>query len=90
MGRATDWQFLHWGQMLLSGAAMFTVEATAVTAEGRITHRCLGLYDDATEEALGTTLARLRHKTPPMPVALQLAHAGRKASSRPCRGEAAS
>ncbi len=44
---------VHWGQMLLSGAGMFTIEATAVTAEGRITHGCLGLYDDATEEALG-------------------------------------
>jgi 2,4-dienoyl-CoA reductase-like NADH-dependent reductase (Old Yellow Enzyme family) len=80
-GRATDWQFLHWGQMLLSGAAMFTIEATAVIAEGRITYGCLGLYDDATEEALGGTLARARRKTPPMPVALQLAHAGRMASS---------
>jgi 2,4-dienoyl-CoA reductase-like NADH-dependent reductase (Old Yellow Enzyme family) len=60
---------------------MFTIEATAVTAEGRITDGCLGLYDDATEEALGTTLARARRQTPLMPVAIQLAHAGRKGSS---------
>ena len=45
-GRATDWHLVHWGQLLLSGAAMFTIEATAVTAEGRITPTCLGLYDD--------------------------------------------
>ena len=80
-GCATDWHLVHWGQMLLSGAGMFTIEATAVAAEGRITHGCLGLYDDATEEALGSTLARARRQAPLMPVAIQLAHAGRKASS---------
>jgi len=80
-GCATDWHLVHWGQMLLSGAGMFTIEATAVTADGRITHGCLGLYDDATEEALASTLARSRRQAPMMPVAIQLAHAGRKGSS---------
>ena len=82
-GCATDWHLIHWGQLLLSGAAMFTIEATAVNAEGRITYSCLGLYDDATERALGDKLARARRQAPPVPVAIQLAHAGRKASSRP-------
>ncbi len=86
-GCATDWHLIHWGQMLLSGAGMLTIEATAVTAEGRITHGCLGLYDDATEDALAARLARARRQAPPMPVAIQLAHAGRKASSaRPWEG----
>jgi 2,4-dienoyl-CoA reductase-like NADH-dependent reductase (Old Yellow Enzyme family) len=86
-GCATDWHLIHWGQMLLSGAGMLTIEATAVSAEGRITPGCLGLYDDATEHALATTLARARRQAPPMPVAIQLAHAGRKASSaRPWEG----
>ncbi len=86
-GCATDWHLIHWGQMLLSGAGMFTIEATAVSAEGRITPGCLGLYDDATESALATTLARARRQAPPMPVAIQLAHAGRKGSSaRPWEG----
>ena len=86
-GCATDWHLIHWGQMLLSGAGMFTIEATAVSAVGRITPGCLGLYDDATENALATTLARARRQTPPMPVAIQLAHAGRKGSSaRPWEG----
>ena len=48
-GCATDWHLIHWGQMLLSGAGMLTIEATAVTNAGRITHGCLGLYDEATE-----------------------------------------
>ena len=86
-GCATDWHLIHWGQMLLSGAGMFTIEATAVSAEGRITPGCVGLYDDATESALATTLARARRQAPPMPVAIQLAHAGRKGSSaRPWEG----
>jgi 2,4-dienoyl-CoA reductase-like NADH-dependent reductase (Old Yellow Enzyme family) len=81
-GCATDWHLVHWGQLLMSGAGLFTIEATAVTAEGRISPGDLGLYDDATEAALGEMLARARRQAPPMPVALQLAHAGRKASSR--------
>jgi len=86
-GCATDWHLIHWGQLLLSGAGMFTIEATAVTADGRITHGCLGLYDDATEKALYAMLARARRQAPPMPVAIQLAHAGRKGSSaRPWEG----
>ena len=80
-GCATDWHTIHWGQMLQSGAGMFTIEATAVSALGRITPGCLGLYDDACESALGTRLSIARAQAPAMPVALQLAHAGRKASS---------
>ncbi|HVO90811.1 MAG TPA: NADH:flavin oxidoreductase/NADH oxidase [Casimicrobiaceae bacterium] len=81
-GRATDWHMLHWGQMLLSGAGMFTIEATAVTEEGRISPGDLGIYDDACEQAVGDTLERVRREAPAMPVAMQLAHAGRKGSSR--------
>ena len=80
-GCATDWHFVHWAQLLMSGAGLFTIEATAVTADGRITPGCLGLYDDACEEALTRTLARARAQCPPIPVAMQLAHAGRKGSS---------
>jgi 2,4-dienoyl-CoA reductase-like NADH-dependent reductase (Old Yellow Enzyme family) len=80
-GCATDWHIVHWGQLLQSGAGMFTIEATAVSAIGRITHGCLGLYDDACERAIGERLAIARADAPPMPVAIQLAHAGRKGSS---------
>jgi len=82
-GRATDWHLVHWAQMMMSGASMFTIEATAVTAEGRISPDDLGLYDDACEEAIARNLVRARAQCPPIAVALQLAHAGRKASSRP-------
>ena len=80
-GCATDWHFVHWGQLLMSGAGLFTIEATAVTGDGRITPGCLGLYDDACEAALTRTLARARRQCPPIAVGMQLAHAGRKGSS---------
>lgn len=80
-GEATDWHLAHWASLLNSGAGLFTIEATAVTPEGRITPDCLGLWDDRTEAALGQTLARARALAPAVPVCIQLAHAGRKASS---------
>src|SRR5213082_2713726 len=81
-GCATDWHTIHWGQLLQSAAGMFTIEATAVSAIGRITFGCLGLYNDACEQAIGTRLAIARANAPAMPVAMQLAHAGRKGSSK--------
>ena len=81
MGQANDWHLMHWGQLLNSGAAMVTLEATAVSPEGRITPGCLGLYNDATAEALADVLGRARRLAPPVPVSIQLGHAGRKGSS---------
>ncbi len=81
-GRATDWHIVHWGQLLQSNAGMCAIEATAVSAVGRITYGCLGLYDDACEKALSERLAIARANAPATPVAIQLAHAGRKGSSQ--------
>lgn len=80
-GEATDWHLMHWGNLFNSGAALFTIEATAVLPAGRITPACLGLWDDRTEAALASTLARARALAPATAVCIQLAHAGRKASS---------
>lgn len=66
-GCATDWHSVHWGQLLLSGAGMFIIEATGVSATGRITPGCLGLYDDANEAALGDRLGRAPAQAPAMP-----------------------
>ena len=80
-GRATDWHLIHLGSLALSGAGLLITEATAVSPEGRITPGDLGLYSDGTEAALGRVLSAIRAYSP-IPVAVQLAHAGRKASSR--------
>jgi len=80
-GEATDWHLMHWGNLLNGGAALLTIEATAVVPEGRITPACLGLWDERTEHALGDTLQRARQLAPHTAVCIQLAHAGRKASS---------
>ncbi|MCF8197481.1 MAG: NADH:flavin oxidoreductase/NADH oxidase [Sulfuritalea sp.] len=80
-GEAVDWHQIHLGQLLLSGAGLLMLEATAVEPVGRITSGDLGLWSDATEAALKKTLVAVR-KYSAMPIAIQLAHAGRKASSR--------
>ena len=80
-GLASDWHLMHWGNLLNSGAGLFTIEATAVSERGRITPGCLGLYNDATAEALADVLGRARRLAPPVPVSIQIGHAGRKGSS---------
>ena len=80
-GQATSWHLIHLGGLALSGAGMLVIEATAVEPEGRITLGCLGLWDDATEAALRPVLAAVRAHSR-VTVAIQLAHAGRKGSSR--------
>ena len=79
-GCMTDWHVIHLGHLALSGAALLTIEATAVLPEGRISWADVGLWDDATEAAMARTLTSIRRWSP-MPVGIQLAHAGRKAST---------
>jgi 2,4-dienoyl-CoA reductase-like NADH-dependent reductase (Old Yellow Enzyme family) len=80
-GTASDWHLIHLGHLALGGAGVLFVEATAVNAEGRITPGCLGLYSDANESALARVVREVRARSP-IALGIQLAHAGRKASSR--------
>jgi 2,4-dienoyl-CoA reductase-like NADH-dependent reductase (Old Yellow Enzyme family) len=80
-GSATDWHMMHLGHLALSGAALLILEATGVSPEGRISPLDLGLYSDANEAALAHVLRAIRAHSP-IRVAVQLAHAGRKGSSR--------
>src|SRR6195952_274052 len=85
-GSATDWQLGHLGMLANSGAALVIVEATHVERLGRITHGCLGLYSDHNEAALARVIAHCR-RTGTAKLGIQIAHAGRKASSqRPWEG----
>ena len=85
-GSATPWHLLHLGSLALSGAGMLCIEATAVEADGRISPADLGLWNDANAAALVPVLAAIRAHSR-VPVTMQLAHAGRKASCEvPWRG----
>lgn len=79
-GCMSDWHTIHLGHLALSGAALLTIEATAVTPEGRISYGDTGLWSDANEEAMARVLASVRRWSE-MPIAIQLGHAGRKAST---------
>jgi 2,4-dienoyl-CoA reductase-like NADH-dependent reductase (Old Yellow Enzyme family) len=79
-GAASDWHVIHLGHLALSGAGLLVIEATAVEPEGRISPADLGLWSDATEAALKDVLKKIRQYSS-MPIAIQLAHAGRKAST---------
>ena len=78
-GVATDWHMMHLGQLAVSGAGMLIIEATAVSAEGRITPGDLGIYSKDATKAIGKVISAIR-KYAPIAVGIQLAHAGRKAS----------
>ena len=79
-GCMTDWHLIHLGHLALSGAALLTIEATAVLPEGRITYADVGLWNEATEAAIARTLESVRRWSN-VGIAIQLAHAGRKAST---------
>jgi 2,4-dienoyl-CoA reductase-like NADH-dependent reductase (Old Yellow Enzyme family) len=77
-GFANDWHLVHLGSRAVGGVALVMVEATAVTADGRITPGDLGIWKDDHIEPL-TRIARFVH-TQGAVAGIQLAHAGRKAS----------
>src|SRR4051812_34223271 len=78
-GMADDWHLVHLGSRAVGGVALVIVEATAVTAEGRISPGDLGIWSDAHAEPL-TRIARFV-KSQGAVAGIQLAHAGRKASN---------
>ncbi|HEY7851094.1 MAG TPA: hypothetical protein VIC27_13565, partial [Ktedonobacterales bacterium] len=84
-GRATDWHLVHLGGFATGGAGIVSVEATAVEARGRISPYDLGLWNDDQIAPLARIARFVReHGAAP---AIQLAHAGRKASvDRPWTG----
>ena len=77
-GFANDWHLVHLGSRAAGGAALIMVEATAVTAEGRISPGDLGIWKDEHIEPLAR-IAKFVHSQGAV-AGIQLAHAGRKAS----------
>lgn len=81
-GEAQDWHLMHLGQYCMGAAALVMTEATHVSAIGRISPYCMALHNDAQELALKRVLDFCR-QFGVSKLAIQLAHAGRKASTRP-------
>src|SRR5699024_8695245 len=78
-GVATDWHMVHLGGLARGGAGAIIVEATAVTPQGRISPQDLGLWNDEQRDALAP-IVRFMHSQGAV-AGIQLAHAGRKAST---------
>lgn len=79
-GLANDWHLVHLGSRAVGGAGLIIVEATAVVPEGRISPQDSGLWSDAHIEPLAR-IVRFIHEQGAL-AGIQLAHAGRKASTR--------
>lgn len=80
-GFANDWHVVHLGSRAVGGAGLVMTEATAVTPQGRISPRDLGLWSDDHIETL-TRIVHFIHQQGSV-AGIQLAHAGRKASTAP-------
>lgn len=81
-GSANDWHIMHYGSMSLGAAGLVMTEMTNVSATGRISHKCAGIWSDENEAAL----KRVHDFCRTYGVAklgVQLGHAGRKGSSAP-------
>jgi 2,4-dienoyl-CoA reductase-like NADH-dependent reductase (Old Yellow Enzyme family) len=79
-GFSNDWHFVHLGSRAVGGAALVMTEAAAVVAEGRISPQDLGIYDDGHTAGLAR-IVRFLHSQKTL-AGIQLAHAGRKGSTR--------
>ncbi len=79
-GYANDWHFVHLGSRAVGGAGLILTEATAVLPEGRISPHDLGIWADEHIEML-SRVVRFIHEQGSI-AGMQLAHAGRKASTR--------
>ena len=86
-GVVNDWHLTHLGARAVGGAGLVFTEMTDVTAQGRITPGCAGLWNDA-QEAAWKRVVDFVHQRSAAKIGIQLAHAGRKAScSRPWEGD---
>jgi anthraniloyl-CoA monooxygenase len=80
-GVPNDWHLVHYGSRALGGAGLVFVEMTCVSAEGRITPGCPGLWNDE-QAAAFRRIADFVHANTPSKLCIQLGHAGRKGSTQ--------
>lgn len=77
-----DFHLVHLGARALGGAALVMTEMVCVSAEGRITPGCAGLYTDAQAEAWRRVTDFAHERAPGTAIGVQLGHSGRKGSTR--------
>ncbi|SPO35098.1 related to flavin oxidoreductase [Pseudozyma flocculosa] len=80
-GMPSPYHIAHLGSFALHGVGNIMVEASGVVPEGRITPQCLGIWSEAHRDAHRALVASLKSFTDGLAVGIQLAHAGRKAST---------
>jgi len=80
-GMPTDWHLVHYGARATGGAGLIVTEMTCVSAEGRITPGCTGLWNDAQEDAWRRIVA-FTHENSLAHICLQIGHSGRKGSTQ--------
>ena len=79
-GVPNDFHFVHYGSRAQGGTGLIIVEATGVVPEGRITNKCTGIWNDEQVEAF-QKIVKFVHENSESKIGIQLAHAGRKAST---------
>lgn len=79
-GVANDFHFVHYASRAQGGTGLLMVEATGVVPDGRITHKCTGLWNDRQTESF-KKIVNFIHQNSASKIGIQLAHAGRKSST---------
>lgn len=79
-GMAEDFHLVHYASRAQGGTGLILMEATGVVPEGRITNKCMGIWNDLQAEKL-KNIVRFIHENTDSKVGIQLAHAGRKGST---------
>jgi 2,4-dienoyl-CoA reductase-like NADH-dependent reductase (Old Yellow Enzyme family) len=81
-GSANDWHLMHLGQFSLGAGALVMTESTHVSPEGRISHKCAGMYSDENEAAMKRVIGFCKQYGIAAQ-GIQLGHSGRKGSTQP-------
>lgn len=79
-GVPNDFHYVHYGSRAQGGTGLIIVEATGVVPEGRITHKCTGLWNEEQTQAF-KKIVDFVHNNSESKIGIQLGHAGRKAST---------
>ena len=81
-GSANDWHLMHYGNLAMGAGGLLITEATHVSAEGRISPKCLGLYSDENEATIKRFVDFCKQYGTAK-LGIQIGHSGRKGSTNP-------